>query len=126
MRVNLWMIFFFFCWGIKNKRQTRKSRQHTFTTESKRQNFLVYRTRNLKQKGNSLVSSCPGLFLGAEGLDAATRALFSLIVAASTVFCLLKLLPPLPTTVPPVTVVAWLWFVVLPGLGAMPKKNKLF
>ena len=74
---------------------------------------------------NSLVSSCPGLFLGAEGRadSRAARAVFSLIVAASTVFCRLKLLPPLPVTVPPVTAVAWLWFVVLPGLGAPPKKQ---
>jgi len=57
---------------------------------------------------NSLVSNCPGgwLFLGAEGRLAETRALFSLIVAASTVFCRLKLLPPLPVTVVPVTAVA--------------------
>lgn len=51
----------------------------------------------------TLVSSCPGLFFGAEGRAAETRALFSLIVAASTVFCRLKLLPPLLVTVPPVT-----------------------
>lgn len=56
---------------------------------------------------NSLVSNWPGLFFGAEGRLADTRALFSLMVAASTVFCRLKLLPPLPVvTVPPVVAVA--------------------
>lgn len=55
---------------------------------------------------NSLVSNWPGLFLGAEGRLAETRAVFSLIVAASTVFCLLKLLPVFPVTVPPVAGVA--------------------
>ena len=54
----------------------------------------------------TLVSNWPGLFFGAEGRLAETRALFSLIVAASTVFCRLKLLPPLPVTVPPVAAVA--------------------
>lgn len=69
---------------------------------------------------NSLVSSCPGLFLDADGRVDDTRALFSLIVAASTVFWRLKLLPAVDVTAPPVTAVAWLWFVALPGLGAPP------
>lgn len=82
-----------------------------------------------QNKINSLVSNCPGgwLFFVAEGRLAETRALFSLIVAASTVFCRLKLLPPLPVTAAPVTAVAWLWFVALPGLGAPPNgERKLY
>lgn len=44
MRVNLWndgWRVWFLGKGLKTKTETRKSQQHTFTTESKRQKFLV-------------------------------------------------------------------------------------
>lgn len=52
-------------------------------------------------------------FLAAVGLEAALPefilAVFSLIVAESTVFCLLKLLA-----------VVWLWFVAFEGVTGVP------